>query len=144
MFCYCTKVNLYRLCVGKHSRRQKNSGLRSTHPRSSSKMHTRFRSCSHQPSVAEVDVGEERRCIFPQLGHTSQPREYRSLLPSHDQSHEQAPRRRVVNPSTGIHAYGTEVQQRSAVQRRTPLRKLEGENPNRFSIRAASNRGLIV
>ena len=61
------------------------------------KMHTRFRSCSHQPSVAEVYVGEERRSRFPQLGHTSQPQEYRSLVPSRDQCHEQAPRRRVIS-----------------------------------------------
>ena len=49
------------------------------------KMHTRFRSCSHQRSVEEVDVDEERWCRFPQLGQTSQPRGYQSIEPSRNQ-----------------------------------------------------------
>src|ERR1041384_1599732 len=39
------------------------------------------------------------------------------------------------DPSTGIHTSGTAIRQCSAFQRRTPPRKLEGENPSEYRFR---------
>ena len=58
-------------------------------------------------------------------------------------SHEQAPRRRVEGttpPLVSTHPVAA-IQQRSTIQRRTPSRKLEGENPNGFQSRTASKPG---
>src|SRR3954469_19754228 len=74
----------------------------------------------------------------------------RSRTPTNSPSNR-TPRRRSsskkdqsYDPSTGIHTSGTAIRQRSAVQRRTPPRKLEVENPNGFRIRTASNPGSNV
>src|ERR1041385_4013592 len=56
---------------------------------------------------------------------------------------EEVPRRRIkvmIPLPVSTHPV-VEIQQRSAVQRRTPPRKLEGENPNGFRSRTASKPG---
>src|ERR1041384_7582913 len=74
----------------------------------------------------------------------------RSRTPTNSPSNR-TPRRRSsskkdqsYDPSTGIHTSVTAIRQRSAVQRRTPPRKLERENPNGFRIRTSSNPGSNV
>src|SRR4051812_25188954 len=57
-----------------------------------------------------------------------------------DKYHEQVPRRRVEGttpPLVSTHPVGA-IQQRSAIQKRTPQRKLEEEKPNGFQSRTAS------
>ena len=64
-------------------------------------------------------------------------------VPRTDLREEEAPRRRIkvmIPLPVSTHPVAA-IQQRSAVQRRTPPRKLEGENPNGFRSRTASKPG---
>src|SRR3954462_7307640 len=64
-------------------------------------------------------------------------------VPRTDLREEEAPRRRikVMIPLPVSTRPVAAIQQRSAVQRRTPPRKLEGENPNGFRSRTSSKPG---
>src|SRR3954463_10445072 len=64
-------------------------------------------------------------------------------VPRTDLREEEAPRRRIkvmIPLPVSTHPVAA-IQQRSAVQRRTPPRKLEGENPNGFRSKTASKTG---
>src|ERR1041385_3520496 len=84
-----------------------------------------------------------RSCKFSHEQSLDQSHEQVPRSSPTDKSHEQAPRRRVEGttpPLVSTHPVAA-IQQRSAVQRCTPPRKLEGENPNGFQSRTASKPG---
>src|SRR3954463_1842389 len=128
------------LCVGERSRIQKKSCLCNENPRSSNIDFIQGLGLSSPTVAAEEELVKRRGCSGSS----------RSRTPTNSPSNR-SPRRRSsskkdqsYDPSTGIHTSGTEIRQRSAVQRRTPPRKLEVENPNGFRIRTASNPGSNV
>src|SRR3954465_3353835 len=129
-----------QVSVGKRSRKQKNSCLRIKIPRSSKKDGIQGL-CLCSPTVAaEEELVKRRGCSGSS----------RSRTPTNNPS-TRSPRRissskkdQSYDPSTGIHTSGTAIRQRSAVQRRTPPRKLERENSNGFRIRTSSNPGSNV
>src|SRR3954463_15928358 len=116
------------------------SSLRNKHPRSSKI------DCIQGLGLCSPTVAAEEELVKRSERSGSS----RSRTPTNSPSNR-TPRRRSsskkdqsYDPSTGIHTSGTAIRQRSAVQRRTPPRKLEVENPNGFRIRTSSNPGSNV
>src|SRR3954470_15994037 len=107
------------------------SSLRNKHPRSSKI------DCIQGLGLCSPTVAAEEELVKRSERSGSS----RSRNPTNSPSNR-TPRRRSsskkdqsYDPSTGIHMSGTAIQQRSAVQRRTPSRKQERENPSEYRFR---------
>src|ERR1041385_5304211 len=131
--------------VGKRSRKQKNSCLRIKIPRSSKKDgilglgHCSPTVAAEEELIKRVEVDLVMRLtIRPMIYPTNE-----SLEQISEEEEEKFPRRRIkvmIPLPVSTHPIAA-IQLRSAVQRRTPPRKLEGENPNGFRYRTASKPG---
>src|SRR3954463_12864335 len=134
--------------VGKRSTKQKII-LRSKHPRSSMKIASKVLGHGSPTDVAEVElvktVGADpaaRNFNDLPTARISIPRTVPRSSPA-DKSHKQDPRRRVEGTTpllVSTHPVAA-IQQRSAVQRITPMSKLEGKNPNGLRSRTTYKSG---
>src|ERR1044072_5367722 len=102
--------------------------LRNKHPRSSKI------DCIQGLGLCSPTVAVEEELV-KQSGRSGSSR---SRTPTNSPSNR-SPRRRssskkdqIYDPSTGIHTSDTAIRKSSAVQRRTPPRKLERENPSEY------------
>src|ERR1044072_2283019 len=103
------------------------SSLRNKHPRSSKI------DCIQGLGLCSPTVAAEEELVKRSERSGSS----RSRTPTNSLSNS-SPRRssskkdQSYDPSTGIHTSDTAIRQRSTVQRRTPPRKLERENPSEY------------